>query len=102
MSTQDLTKVAQELVDAFNAGDWQRFRAVVAPDVRYDETGTQRSVHGADQYVALCQGWRQALPDVRGTIRTTVNSGNTVVQELTWEGTQTGPLETPDCVPSFL
>ena len=95
MPEADVTKVAEELIDAFNAGDWQRFRAVLAPDVRYEETGTQRSVQGADQYVQLCQGWKQAFPDASGTIRNSVSSGTTVVQEVTWEGTQSGPLATP-------
>ena len=50
---------------------------------------------GADAYVQRCQGWKQAFPDARGAIRNAVASGNTVVQEIMWEGTHTGPLEGP-------
>ena len=81
------------LLDAFNAADWQRFAADLAPDVVYEETGTQRRVDGVDAYVQLCQGWKQAFPDARGAIRNVVASGDTVVQEILWEGTQTGALE---------
>ena len=92
---QDLIKRADGLLDAFNAADWQRFAADLAPDVLYEETGTQRRVDGVDAYVQLCQGWKQAFPDARGEIRNVIASGNTVVQEILWEGTQTGTLEGP-------
>ncbi len=39
--------------------------------------------------------WRSASPDVNGTITNAVASGNTVVQEITWQATQTGPLSLP-------
>ena len=88
-------RIAGELIDAFTAGDWARFRATIAPDVVYEETGTGRRTEGADAYVALCQGWRDAFPDALGTVRRAIVSGEVVAQEVTWEGTQTGPLPTP-------
>ena len=50
----DTTAVATELVEAFNVGNWERLRATLHPDVVYEETGTQRRVAGADEYVRLC------------------------------------------------
>jgi steroid delta-isomerase-like uncharacterized protein len=91
----DLTQLAADLIDAFNKADWERFRGTLAPDAVYAETGTGRRVEGADAYVQLCQGWKVALPDVRGTIRGAVASGDTVAQELLWEGAHTGPMQTP-------
>jgi steroid delta-isomerase-like uncharacterized protein len=92
---QDLIKRVDGFIDAFNAADWQRFAAALAPDVVYEETGTQRRADGVDAYLQLSQGWKQAFPDARGAIRNVVASGNTVVQEIMWEGTQTGTLEGP-------
>jgi steroid delta-isomerase-like uncharacterized protein len=92
---QDLIKRADDFIDAFNDGDWQRFAAGLAPEVVYEEAGTQRRVGGVDAYVQLCQGWKQAFPDARGAIRNVVANGSTVVQEIMWEGTQTGTLEGP-------
>jgi steroid delta-isomerase-like uncharacterized protein len=91
----DTTAVATELVEAFNVGNWERLRATLHPDVVYEETGTQRRVDGADEYVRLCQGWKESLPDVRGTVQATVASGQRVAQEILWEGTHRGPLATP-------
>jgi steroid delta-isomerase-like uncharacterized protein len=91
----DVAAVAAELVAAFGAGDWQRFRATLDPAVVYEETGTHRRVEGADEYVRLSEGWKQAFPDARGTVRAAVSSGQTVVEEVVWEGTHTGPLAGP-------
>ena len=91
----DLTRVAAELIDAFNQADWERLRPLVAGDLVYTETGTGRRVEGADAYFQLLDGWKRALPDVAGTIQATVAGDALVAQEIRWEGTHTGPLETP-------
>jgi steroid delta-isomerase-like uncharacterized protein len=91
----DLTQASADLIDAFNEADWERFRGVLSPDTVYTETGTGRRVEGADAYLTLCQGWKVALPDVRGTIRGAIAAEDLVAQEILWEGTHTGPMETP-------
>ena len=35
------------------------------------------------------------MPDVKGTVTNAVATGNTVVLEVTWQGTHTGPLQSP-------
>jgi steroid delta-isomerase-like uncharacterized protein len=94
MADNEAVAVANELVAAFGMGDWARFRATLDPGVVYEETGTGRRTEGADAYVALCQGWRDAFPDGRGTVARTVVDGPVVAQEVTWEGMHRGPLPT--------
>ncbi len=36
------------------------------------------------------------MPDVKGTIGGAISAGNTAVLEVSWTGTQTGPLEGPN------
>ncbi|NIN71130.1 MAG: hypothetical protein GTO46_04175 [Gemmatimonadetes bacterium] len=91
----DLAKIAREAVDAFNASDWERTKALVTPDYLYNEVGTQRRIQGPEEVVAALQGWKQAMPDAKGTVTSALASGNTVALEITWEGTHTGPLEGP-------
>jgi steroid delta-isomerase-like uncharacterized protein len=95
MANNIATRVATDVVEAFNSADWLRFQDLLAADIVYEETGTRRRVSGPDAYVELCQGWKQAFPDVRGTIHRSVVSGDTVVQEITWTGTHEGELQTP-------
>jgi steroid delta-isomerase-like uncharacterized protein len=91
----DITQAATDLINAFNQGDWDRFRGMLTADVVYAETGTGRRVEGADAYLELAKGWKEALPDVSGTIQTTLAGDGTVAQEILWEGTHTGPMQTP-------
>ena len=96
MSNQDAAGVAQAWLDAFNASDWEKTKAFLASDSVYEEHGTQRRVEGSEAIVQLYQAWKTAMPDVEGKVANTYSSGNKVALELTWEGTQTGPLETPN------
>ena len=91
MADDVATRVATDAIEAFNSADWPRFRGLLAPDLVYQETGTGRRVSGPDAYVELCQGWREALPDVRGTINRSVASGDTAVQEIPGLGRMTVP-----------
>jgi steroid delta-isomerase-like uncharacterized protein len=95
MGNDIAVRVATDLVEAFNSADWPRFQGLLAADVVYEETGTRRRVSGPEAYVELCQGWKLAFPDARGTIHRSVASGDTVVQEITWNGTHEGELQTP-------
>ena len=92
MAEQDLIQVARSVVDAFNASDWERCKVALAPDSLYDEVGTSRRVEGADAIIQCLQAWKGAMPDSRGSVTNTLISGNTVVLEVTWQGTHTGPL----------
>ena len=94
MAEQDLVTIARGVVDAFSEGDLER---TVAPhEGVYKEFGTQRSMRGREAIKEGLGGWKKAMPDAKGTITNALASGNTVVLEITWEGTQTGPMETPD------
>jgi steroid delta-isomerase-like uncharacterized protein len=88
--------VARESIECFNAGDFDRLRALLADDSYEDELATQRHLEGADAQVEAARGWKQAFPDGRGTVEGAYMDGNTVMLELTWEGTQSGPMKTPD------
>ena len=86
---------ATDLVDAFNEADWDRLQENLARDVLYTETGTGRRVEGVAGYVQLCQGWKDAFPDAAGTVTNSVVGDDIAVLEIRWDGTHSGPLETP-------
>jgi steroid delta-isomerase-like uncharacterized protein len=95
MAEQDNIQVARANVDRFSAKDWSGFGALLAPDCVYEEIGTGRRFQGRDQILRVSQEWAQAFPDARGTVHTVVAGGDKVALEITWEGTQSGPLPTP-------
>jgi steroid delta-isomerase-like uncharacterized protein len=96
LMAQSAEDVARESIECYNAGDFDRLRSLLADDFYEEELATQRRLEGADARVGAAQSWKQAFPDERGTITGAYPSGNTVAIELTWEGTQSGPLATPD------
>ena len=93
---QSAEDTARESIECFNAGDFDRLRSLLADDSYEEELSTQRRLEGADAQVDVARGWKQAFPDGQGTVTGTYTDGNTVAIELTWEGTQSGPLQTPD------
>jgi len=95
MAVLDKTDLAREEIEAFNQGDWERFRQVLSDDSVLEELATQRRFQGADDIVEANQGWKRAFPDATGTVTTATESDDSVTLEITWEGTQSGALETP-------
>ncbi len=93
---QDLVGAARGVVDSFNVADWERCKSILSEDSVYDEVGTSRCLTGHDEIIPVLQGWREGMPDVTGTVDNAVAVGNTVVLEVTWQGTHTGPLAGPD------
>ena len=91
----DKIKLAKEGIDAYNDGDWERFTAPLSSDAVYEEIATQRKVQGPDQIVEASKGWREAFPDSKGTITNVTQGADTVVLEITWQGTHTGDLVSP-------
>ena len=92
MIHQEMIRLACENVEAYNAGDWERLKASLAPGVVYDEPGTQRHLEGADQMIAAYRGWKHAAPDGKGVITKAFASESSVTLEVIWTGTQTGTL----------
>ena len=95
MAEQDLIRAARGVVDSFNASDWERCKAALAVDSLYDEVGTSRRVKGIGEIIPCWQAWKKGMPDVKGAVNNAFVTGNTVVLEVTWKGTHTGPLEGP-------
>ena len=95
MSRKSPIDVAKAPIVAYNKKDWEGVRAAIAAGFILDEVGTQRKIRGVNDVVAAFQGWAKALPDSKATFKSAFTSGNTVVLEVTWRGTHTGPLQTP-------
>jgi steroid delta-isomerase-like uncharacterized protein len=96
LTVDEVVKLARKQVDAFNASDWEQLRAGLASDSRYDELGTERKIEGPEKILELFKAWKTAFPDAAGTVTSAVASGNKAALEVTWKGTHTGPLETPE------
>jgi steroid delta-isomerase-like uncharacterized protein len=88
--------VAVELIEAFNKGDFDRLADLCAPDITYIEKGTNRIAKGVDGVLQVAHGWKAAFPDLQGNIWASSSCGNSAVLEITWTGTNDGPIEMPN------
>ncbi len=95
MTEQDLIKTARSVVEAFNDNDWDRFGSLMTATTRYNEVGTQRRLQGVAEISQGLQSWKEAMPDVKGTVTNAFANTDRAVLEVTWEGTHTGPLAGP-------
>jgi steroid delta-isomerase-like uncharacterized protein len=91
----DAASVAIELIESFNKGDLDRMAALCSPDITYIEKGTGRSAKGVDEIMKVAQSWKTAFSDIHGNIVRSIGCGNDAVLEISWTGTNDGPLETP-------
>ncbi len=92
MTDHKQESLAREMVNTINRSDWEALRAVLAPGLVTEEVGTRGRHEGPDEFIAAVQAWKSSFPDIAGEIRRIVTDGGTVVMQLTWRGTQTGPL----------
>lgn len=95
MAQQSLIDAAKAPTIAYNEKNWDAVRAAVVSGFVYDEVGTQRKVQGITDFLATWQAWAVAIPDSKATFNNALVSGTTIVLEVTWCGTHTGPLRTP-------
>jgi steroid delta-isomerase-like uncharacterized protein len=95
MDQQEMIRLARENVEAWTKGDWGRLRAPFAPDLVYNELGTQRRMQGVEKLVEDYQSWKRAMPDGSGRVTNAFASGDQVLLEVIWSGTQNGPMEGP-------
>ena len=91
-----LVDLAKSSVLAYNEKNYDKMREPLATNVVYDEVGTGRKIQGVNDVLAAFRAWSTAIPDSKATFVNEYVSGNTVVLELVWNGTHTGPLQTPN------
>jgi steroid delta-isomerase-like uncharacterized protein len=49
-----------------------------------------------DSILEANRDWKEAFPDARGEVRRATADNGVVTLEITWEGTQSGPLHMPN------
>jgi predicted ester cyclase len=85
---------AAHFVSAFNAHDEKALNLLHADHIKFEAPGGFKgtTAHEATAYSA---NWFKAFPNGKMTVHTEIVSAPWIVQEVTMEGTNTGPLEGP-------
>ena len=95
MTDEQKIELAKGFVASFNNGDWESVESALCPEVNYTEIPTKTEINGVDKFVELCKIWKSIMSDCSGEVTNAHASGDTVILEITWTGTQSGPMQTP-------
>lgn len=90
----DARAVAAQFVEAFNAHDESRIRALNGTNSVTQAPGDVR-VEGTEATTAYAMGWLNAFPDARITVHDELVDGDWVAQRFTFEGTHEATLPSP-------
>ena len=90
----EVKDTAAHFVSAFNAHDERALNALHADNIKFDAPGGFKATNAHDA-TAYAMGWLKGFPNGKMTLRHEVVNAPWVVQEVTMEGTNTGPLEGP-------
>ena len=86
--------IAARFIEAFNAHDESAIRALNAPNAKFQAPGGV-SLEGREAVTGYAMAWLNGFPDAKMTVRNELTCGSWVVQEFTFEGTHTAPLDGP-------
>ncbi len=89
----DVHENARRFIKAFNAHDEDTMRVLTHPNAQFAAPGNVhlRGVEATGYAIK----WLTAYPDGRLTVKNELISGAWVVEELIFEGTHQGPLDSP-------
>ena len=86
--------IGNDFIAAFNEHDEAKIRNMTADNAIMEAPGGVR-LEGGDASAAYAVSWMRAFPDSKITVHNTLEAGDSVVQEFTFEGTHTDTLPSP-------
>ena len=89
----DAHSLAARLFAVIDGQRWEEYESVMHPDVEFSNPFTE--VHGVSEWVAFNRAFAAAMPDGRHTVEDVLQDGDRFAARLTFTGTHTGPLATP-------
>jgi steroid delta-isomerase-like uncharacterized protein len=89
MSTEENKAIAQQAVEAINAGDFAKLESLVAPDGA-DHAVPPGMPPTRDSAIQFLTMFRAAFPDLTYTLEDVIAEGDLVVQRATARGTMQG------------
>jgi|SRR5712692_2800071 len=93
MNERQLIELGERLEEAFNTSDWATYSVALTDNTLLESPRIQ--ARGPEEIIQYVRGVKEAYPDIRATATNVLACGNTLVRELTWEGTHAGPMKTP-------
>jgi steroid delta-isomerase-like uncharacterized protein len=96
MTTNEVVKLNQEVIDAWNSHDTERFLKLCEANVIWKDTSTPQPFTGKEGARTFFEMWNTSFPDFKLSIVKTIASEDSIAVELEFTGTNTGPMKMGD------
>jgi predicted ester cyclase len=96
MNANDMLRLHEETIDAWNRHDPKRFVSYIDENTIWNDTSTPEPIRGKAGAEEFLKKWITAFPDFKMKTLSTVISDDSIAAELEFSGTNTGPLKVGD------
>jgi steroid delta-isomerase-like uncharacterized protein len=95
MAASENAALARAVYERFNTDDLEGALASAAEDVEVVLVPFAATFHGREGFLGFMKSFKDAFPDIVITVTNQIATDDHVVNECTWTGTHTGPLQSP-------
>ena len=94
MTNAEISELGIKLFNENKIDEWTD--AIAADDIALEDVAIGHKAFGKEEAKAYVKNWKTTFPDMVGRCNNRVESGNTMFEECSWTGTNTGEINAPD------
>ena len=94
MTNVEVSESALKLFNENKIDEWTD--AIAADDIALEDVAIGHKAFGKEEAKAYVKNWKTTFPDMVGKCNNRVESDNTMFEECSWTGTNTGEINAPD------
>ena len=94
MTNAEISELGIKLFNENKIDEWTD--AIAADDIALEDVAIGYKAFGKEEAKAYVKNWKTTFPDMVGKCNNRVESGNTMFEECSWTGTNTGEINAPD------
>ena len=94
MTNAEISELGIKLFNENKIDEWTD--AIAADDIALEDVAIGHKAFGKEEAKAYVKNWKTTFPDMVGRCNNRVESGNTMFEECSWTGTNTGEITAPD------
>ena len=94
MKNAEVSDLGIKLFNENKIDEWTD--AIAADDIALEDVAIGHKAFGKEEAKAYVKNWKTTFPDMVGKCNNRVESGNTMFEECSWTGTNTGEITAPD------
>ena len=95
MAAEETTAIVRAGVEAWNNRDWETSISLISPTCELVNEATGETLTGHEGFRHFWDQWNTSFPDQRVRVTSLIVDNTGAAVEATFEGTHTGPLQTP-------